>query len=89
MWKIKGSEIKLSKSFNTKGHQKGAQIKQTKQKDNNKKTPIQKNDYKYNWKKVPPKQGDKETQYMNNKTYHWRKWHKTWVKHDSEGKGTN
>ena len=53
------------------------------------KTPKHKNYYKYALKKVPPKQGEKETNTVYQKTYNRCKWHKSQAENDPEGKGYN
>ena len=57
--KIKDINLDPTKVFNTKGCSKGYQTKQTNPKVSNKKSPMQKNDYKYACKKVPINQGNK------------------------------
>ena len=49
-------------------------------KKNNKK---KQNDEKWAWKKVLPRNGDKEKTF-GGKTYHWCKHHKTWTLHTPE-----
>ena len=51
----------MIKVFKAKGIPKGKTNKQVNQKGNKKKSPKHKNDERYYWKKVPPKQGKKET----------------------------
>jgi hypothetical protein len=41
------------------------------------------------WKKTPPKAGSSETKIVNGKTYHWCKYHNTWVEHKPERNGPN
>ena len=54
----KDTNIKLSKLFKAKGTPEGYTNKKINQKGNNDNPPKQKNNTKYSWKKVPPKQGE-------------------------------
>ena len=65
--KMKDTKIKLAKVFNAKGTIKGKTNKQVNQKGSKKNPPKQKNDNKYAWEKVPPKQVKKQMEKMNKK----------------------
>lgn len=72
--KLSDANLKLTRYLEEK------KSKKTK-KDSNKSTKDDKED-KWAWKKKPPKSGKPWTKKLNEKTYHWCKWHKAWVVHD-------
>ena len=80
--KNKDTNLKLEKVFKAKWMPKKNSNNQVNQKENKKRSPKQKNDNTYAWKKFPPKQVKKETKIMHNKTYKWCNWHKSWVEND-------
>ena len=83
---MKDKNLKLAKVFKYKGPLKGGDANQFKTKVNKNNTPKQKNDNQYAWKKVPPKEVEKDKKTINEKTCHWYKWYKAWPEHDPYGK---
>ena len=73
--KLSDANLKLSKFLTEKKSKKNNTGKSKNTKDN-------KSDDKWAWKKVAPKAGKSWTKKVNDKTYHWCKWHKAWVIHD-------
>ena len=69
--KLSDANLKLSKYLEKK--------KKNSDKDNKKSSD---KDDKWAWKKKAPKSGKPWTKKVNEKTYHWCKWHKTWLVHD-------
>ena len=67
---MKDRKLKQEKILKSKETRKGGESKQVKPKGNNKNTPNENNYDKYAWKKVPPKEGEKEKKTINGKTYH-------------------
>ena len=73
---MKDANIKLAKVFKARGTPKENTNNQVNQKGNKKQAPKQKNYNKFDWKKVPPKQGKKDMKTINDKTYKRYKWYK-------------
>ena len=77
--KINDTNLKLEKSFKSKGTPKGNTNRQVSKKGEKKKSSKQNNGDKYACKRFPPTQDKREIKTMHDKTYNLCKWPKAWV----------
>ena len=80
--KLKDENLRLSKAIKSNKKPKGNENKS--QSSKKKKSKGKANDTKWAWKKVPPKEGERKTKVLNDRTYHWCETHLAWGEHTNE-----